>query len=337
MGILNWGAAFSSAGGAIAGVGMEGVRAALEQDKIRLADQLAEGRSVREGERAEARQIAAEKRAPGNRRALLAAETPEMVARAKDLQGVELEGAKARRQAEIDIDTNPANIGKKIDAMKQMAPAEARIKADAEVQSLLAKANTPGYVEAVRRIAQATQVLTPGQVAEGKLKELELSRSQTLETMRKAYTSAINAGDKETAGNVAQGIAAYSYDPTKESQAVAAARAVVASIDASAEQKAVALDVLVGVAKKPQGGGGQEYPTPGPVNVEKLKKNPDKAAEFDKVYGPGAAAKILGSAPAAPVVQPATPSGPPAGRPRTVEDFESTNRGLINWQSMGAR
>ena len=41
MGMLNWSSAFSEAGKAIGVMGIEGVKASLEQDKIKLADELA--------------------------------------------------------------------------------------------------------------------------------------------------------------------------------------------------------------------------------------------------------------------------------------------------------
>jgi hypothetical protein len=36
-----------------------------------------------------------------------------------------------------------------------------------------------------------------------------------------------------------------------------------------------------------------DFPSPGPVNIQKLIANPDRSADFDKLYGPGAASRFL--------------------------------------------
>lgn len=63
MSLLNWSNALSMAGGAAAQVGLEGVKATLEEDKIRLADQLATTREITREARQDARTDKAEARA----------------------------------------------------------------------------------------------------------------------------------------------------------------------------------------------------------------------------------------------------------------------------------
>ena len=307
MGMLNWGAAFSKAGDAMASVGLEGVKATLEQDKIRLADELAEGRSVREGERGEARSvregergekrtIAAEQRQPALRAGILNAETPILREREEASANLRVETDKRTRQGQLDVEYSADNIAKKVKALETVGAAEAKIKLNAEMESIVGRAKEPGYLDAVRAIARAQQVLTPGQLAEGELKQIEASRARTLEKMRGEYMDATKAGDTKTAGQVAQAIGAYTFDPARETQAVTAARAVVASMDATLEQKTQALNVLMGVAVKPQAGAAGAAAGAPPVGTvvggkKFLGGNPNDNANWEKAAGPDTPAR----------------------------------------------
>jgi len=94
MGMLNWSNAFSMAGGAIATVGLEGVKASLEQDRIRLADQLAGAREATGDER---RAAIAEKAAVS----AAAREPATAAARENGILGVRAEASDNARKQEI--------------------------------------------------------------------------------------------------------------------------------------------------------------------------------------------------------------------------------------------
>jgi len=90
MALLNWGNALSQAGKGLATVGLEGVKATLEQDKIRLAAKLAEEATIR-----------------GEERKWTAEQTQQPIRATWALDAV-----KNAKQAEIDLATDPTNIDK---------------------------------------------------------------------------------------------------------------------------------------------------------------------------------------------------------------------------------
>ena len=258
MALLNWGNAFSKAGGAIADVGMEGVKAALEQDKIRLSDALAGAREsagdVRResfkvaGEtRAEAATVRGEERGIANIPRTQAVQEPGMLSLERGRSGIRQEEHKATKKSDFDLEYSPENVDKRIAAATKIAGAEAQIRLDKELAAVSKKGNDPRYLSALRKIAVASQVLTPGQVTEGDIKKLELSRAQTLNTMQGAYAAAIADRDPTRANDIVQAMSARFFDPAKLKDApeLKAAQAILGDVLASAEDKGKAREYIM--------------------------------------------------------------------------------------------
>jgi hypothetical protein len=112
MALLNWGNALSQAGKAMATVGLEGVKATMEQDKIRLAADLAEQSTIR-----------AEDRKWTNEQA-------QQPIKAKWA----LDAVKSSEQAKIDLATDPTNVGKITEAKRLEAVALDKIQTDIDTQ-----------------------------------------------------------------------------------------------------------------------------------------------------------------------------------------------------------
>lgn len=110
MSLLNWSNALSMAGGAAAQVGLEGVKATLEEDKIKLADQLATTREITRDERQEKYKVAGEERGLISRAKERQAVVDETVANAPRLREVKVADAVAAHKAQLDFDTDPKNV-----------------------------------------------------------------------------------------------------------------------------------------------------------------------------------------------------------------------------------
>lgn len=141
---LNWSNAMSSAGGALGTVGLEGVRAQLDQQKIELASQLAEKR-----------QVGAEQRAPGvaaaTATATADANAASTVRNAPGLLDVEVGRKKAL--GAVDVQTE-------LDKFKTLAP----VKRQEEIDTAVAKVkalSSPEMLANARNIALASHIVDP--------------------------------------------------------------------------------------------------------------------------------------------------------------------------------
>jgi hypothetical protein len=115
MALLNWGNALSQAGKAMATVGLEGVKSTLEQDKIRLAADLAEQSTIR-----------AEDRKWTNEQAQ---------------QPIRRNWVKQAQQDAIDLATDPDNVIKQNNARRSELEALDRIQTDIDIRH----ANDPAW------------------------------------------------------------------------------------------------------------------------------------------------------------------------------------------------
>jgi hypothetical protein len=140
MALLNWSNALSAAGGATARLGLEGVRATLEQEKIELASALAEKR-----------QIGAEQRAPGVAAATTTA-TADAQAAATIRNAPGLLGVKAMESEAV--------LKAKLKEFEALAPLQRQAAIDTEVAKVKALA-TPEMLAAVKSIEQAKHIVDP--------------------------------------------------------------------------------------------------------------------------------------------------------------------------------
>lgn len=144
MGALNWSNALSTAGGATAQLGLEGVRATLDQQKIKLASDLAEQRT-----------IGAEQRAPGVAAATTTAtrdaEAGATVRNAPGLLNVETTRAKA---------LNDEQTRAELERFKALAPVKRQEEIDTAVEKLRAL-STPEMLTKERAIKLAGHIVDP--------------------------------------------------------------------------------------------------------------------------------------------------------------------------------
>lgn len=246
-----------------------------------------------------------------------------------------LDLAKDTAQAKIDIESSPENVQKRIDSLKQLGPVEAQIKLDAEMQQLAAK-STPEALRALGAIARATQVLTPGQVAEGQIKQLELSKAKLMDAMQSQYATAVETGDTAKANGIVQAMTARFFDPAKlkDQPELRAAQAMLTSMDSTPEQKAQAGDfimrALTSMSAK-MGGAQTSSPQPTDAHVTALKsrsKDPRAVAAFEAQYGKGSAAKYLNAGEAS-TYEPGTLAEEPVASESGGYGEEYEKRGII--------
>lgn len=163
MGLLN---GLAAAGGSLSDLGRDWGRSLLEQDKIKLADQLASAREatgdyrradlLKDAEgRAEQRQIAEEGRRPGVAAAVATA-TADATAQAtiRNAPGLlNVETTRAKELAAIEIQ-------RQVDAFEKLAPLRRQEAIDTELGKLKAL-STPEALKATRAIAQAGHIVDP--------------------------------------------------------------------------------------------------------------------------------------------------------------------------------
>lgn len=172
MGMLNWGGAFSAAGGAVAAVGFEGVKASLEQDKIRLADQLAgtreergdvrrEGYKVAGEGRAEATAVRAEGRGLVNRAVERQTILGETLDNAPALRQIQVDDFKAKAQAELAFKTDPTNVRAQAEA-KALGDKIIATSAADNARELITR---PDYLQNLEKISLAEHPEKKAQIA----------------------------------------------------------------------------------------------------------------------------------------------------------------------------
>lgn len=99
-------------------------------------------------------------------------------------------------QARIDVETSPANIQKAIDKLNAMAPAEAKVKRDAMIAELEAKA-TPAALRAAREIARATHIESAASGAAAAKSNFELGELRKVAGLRDAYVAETDPAKKK--------------------------------------------------------------------------------------------------------------------------------------------
>ena len=162
MGLLDaLGRGISAAGYAASNVGLEGVKATLEQEKIKLADELAGKREVARDERAEKSKIAGEERGIVNIPRVAAATTAATIANAPALRQVKIDDALAVHTAQLDFDTDPKNVEKK--AVAEAAKDKFLKTAAADTAAELLQ--KPEYLENLKKIAMAEHPERAAQIA----------------------------------------------------------------------------------------------------------------------------------------------------------------------------
>ena len=292
MGIINWRGAGAGLGAAMEQGGLEILRSTLDEQRQARIAELQAGHA----ERAQARGFSQDEKMVGVRSASNLAERqasidqdtlPENIAKrgaaASGLIEATLPARVKEREQFGEVDTQTA-----IEKAKKLGPVEAQIKLDAEMASLAVK-STPEALKLLNAIARATQVLTPGQVAEGQIKQLELSRAKLMDTMQGEYSSAVEAGNTAKANGIVQSMTARFFDPAKLKDApeLRAAQVVMTSTDSTPEQKAQAGDFIMkalAATSAKIGAGATEPLGPPAAAIEALKKNPKLADSFRAKY-----------------------------------------------------
>jgi len=228
MGLLNWGNAFSKAGGALAEVGVEGMKAALEQDKIRLADELAEGRAVRSETRGETRQIATEKRAIENIPLIAGANADAAVANAPKLREIRVADAMAAKQAEIDVETNPDNV----EARSKAKVLSDKIVSTGAAETTATLMKDPSYLKNIRDLALAQNPEKGAQIA-ASMSTVALNnlKVETEKSLKAARTELANADTPEKKASAKQKIEGLEWSVASDRARQTADAAVLNSVE----------------------------------------------------------------------------------------------------------
>ena len=163
MGILNFGNALAEAGKGLAGIGLEGVKSMMEQDKLRLADELASAREeksdIRKQEFAQSNLKLAEELKFGTVvKEFEYKYKPENVALVADAGAL---ASKAAAQAKIDVETNPLNVTATANAKAIVAKAEEKAKAEV----IKTMGQDPLYLKSVKDLALAQNPEKAAQIA----------------------------------------------------------------------------------------------------------------------------------------------------------------------------
>jgi hypothetical protein len=151
MGLLNWGNAISEAGKSMQTMGLEGVKSVLEQDKIRLADELASKREEARDIRQEGYKVASEERAIQNAPRMQEAVFPGLE-KIESMKSDILSTAKAN-EIKLESETRIAEF-KTLDPLK-------RASAIATQVETLAALSTPEALKSERSIALAKHIVDP--------------------------------------------------------------------------------------------------------------------------------------------------------------------------------
>lgn len=161
MSLLNWSNALSMAGGAAAQVGLEGVKATLEEDKIKLADQLATTREITRDERQEKYKVAGEERGLISRAKERQAVVDETVANAPRLREVKVADAVAAHKAQLEFDTDPKNV----EAKAKAEAAKAKVLATSAAETTAELLKDPAYLKNLEALTMAQHPEKRAQIA----------------------------------------------------------------------------------------------------------------------------------------------------------------------------
>ena len=201
MALLNWGNALAEAGKSMATMGLEGVKSVLEQDKIRLADQLATEREA-----------TSDYRKQGFARENL--QTAETIRR-------------AGKQADIDIETNPANVQARVTAANTLSSGTLaqRLKEEGDKKAQELKLTT---ADAVTRAAELQKV------SDDRVKRIAADPA-----MLKAFTKVAEANEAPSARAAHLAAAALSNVQADAAKALGAARKNLSDAQASGDAAAI--------------------------------------------------------------------------------------------------
>jgi len=272
--------------------------------------------------------------------------TPGLLARAQGMSDIGTAAERRRAQDRLDVEYSPENIQKKIDALKTLAPVEAQVKADAEIAALLKKAQTPGVLDAMRAFARAAQVLTPGQVAEGRIKEMELDRAKLVDKFQTRYAAAVEAGNRKEATEIINVMTARFFDPAKmketDAAALKSAQAILTDISSPEEAKDRARNYIMSVlsASATKRGEAANEPHPdGSIVTREGKKyivqngRPVLMSEAERRAGEADRPR---AAQTPPVVEPQSEASSPAGRLQARIRGAATGRATAEAESKQA-
>ena len=101
-------------------------------------------------------------------------------------QATAVETATKTAQARIDVETDPANVDKAIEKLNKLDPAEAKVKREALIADLEAKA-TPEALAAARKVAQATHIESAASIAQADLARLSIKDRERVQKLQDEY------------------------------------------------------------------------------------------------------------------------------------------------------
>lgn len=310
MGLLDaLGRGISAAGYAASNVGLEGVKATLEQEKIKLADELAGRREEARDTRAEKAKIDAEERGIVNIPRTAKATADAAVANAPALRQVRIDDALAVHKAQLNFDTDPANVEKKAAA----EAAKDKFLKSAAADTAAALLQKPDYLKNLQAIALAEHPERAAQIAaslaSAAKSQFELGQQKLLAAAKKELADAGTNPDAVKAAKAKVSALEWSVGSDRAQQAADSAvmRSLqerikteettannIATDPATKAQAQKALtnltatyDAMLGEYTKTRGIEVKppEPGTPPPQAIDFLKKNPQTAEDFRKKYG----------------------------------------------------
>lgn len=280
MGLLNRG--LSAAGYGAAQLGLEGFRASLEQDKIRLADQLAGVREAATDTRRE------DIRRAGKQADINLETSDDTVAKkGRAASGLinatlpaEVERGRTLAQSTIDVNTDPANVRKAIDKLNAMAPAEAKVKRDAMIAELEAKA-TPEALMAARQVARATNIESAASVAQANLANLSAEEKRRTMKLQDEYLKPETSKERKDAIHTELNVLAGKRDDLMKLRV---------KVGEDSYGKPIMEDVLIDAKTRKRiditGGGPPPVPTAqDKADFEKRKGDPKFVAAYRERFG----------------------------------------------------
>lgn len=223
---------------------------------------------------------------------------------------VQLEGLRAQ-------ETDPALNKARVDNKAAEAGAVTKATAEAQVAAELKRITNPEYISAERKLALARHIESAGSIAQAQLAQFQLGQAKNMADLRQQLAEAQTTGNKEAADDIQAQLDALDgkggkvdkfYQIAERAMAgTASANKVLSDPLATQDAKEEAQrqirqsNVLIESAAKRAGVdlSAARYAPPPQAAIDALKKNPDKAADYDAKFGPGASAKVLGSSPQA--------------------------------------
>lgn len=219
----------------------------------------------------------------------------------------------ARKKAAVDPELLAADVSR----AGAITGATAKASADAQTAAELAKITNPAYISAERKLALAKHVESAGSTAQAALANFQLGVAKNMQGLREQLAEAQTTGNKAAAEDIQAQLDAldgkggkvdkFYVIAEKATAGMAAANKILndpmATPDAKDEANAQIRQqraILESAAKRAGVTDIAEarYAKPSNASVQALMKNPEKAADFDAMFGPGAAKKLLGDAPA---------------------------------------